>query len=258
MAEVMATRLDVVMIGKMQVTYSAWKDIVVEINRLHALMNRFDENSYISLINKQAAIKETSLSDEFFNIIVELQQYHRDTLGYFDITLGYFDKVVLNEEQKTIFFKCSDMFLDLGGYAKGYALEQIRKILITYNIEHALINFGNSSILALGEHPFADHWAVTVEDIDVPNKNPKIYKMRNQALSTSGNNTARNQHIINPHTQTKIASPKIISVISDNAIEAEILSTALIAAPETEILKIESIFGNDAIFTSAEFVIRQV
>lgn len=52
------------------------------------------------------------------------------------------------------------MTINLSGFLKGYALEKIRELLQQYEIENALVNMGNSSVLALGHHPLADGWKV--------------------------------------------------------------------------------------------------
>ena len=66
----------------------------------------------------------------------------------------------------------------------------------------------------------------------------------NQSLSTSGNTPQHTEHIINPHSGKYTPERKIVSAVSTNAVEAEVLSTALMVADETSILDMKKAFEN--------------
>jgi len=238
----MGTRLDVVMIGNESKLSEVWEQIIAETERLHRMLNRFDTASDISHINREAVIHPVELNDELWNILTDIKKYHHQTLGYFDITLRDFNQVILDDEHKTILFGGKNISLDLGGYAKGYAIERIREILLHNGITQALANFGNSSVLAVGSHPHGKFWGVGIENPFNPDQQLITCELYNQSLSVSGNTLQHTRHIINPHSGNYVTERKIVSVVSSNAIEAEVLSTALMVADETSMLSIKKVF----------------
>lgn len=87
-------------------------------------------------------------------------EYHEKTSGCFDVTVhsenynqDTIHSVCLSAEEQSIFYRQPGITINLSGFLKGYALETIRDILHSCSIENALINMGNSSELALGNHP---------------------------------------------------------------------------------------------------------
>lgn len=230
---IMGTRLDALILGKDEVkALEIWKSIIEELNRLHKLLNRFDPLSEIANINRQAIEHPVKVSEEIMAILKDCRRYHALTCGCFDITLYDFNKLTINTEEQTVFFNENPLTLDLGGYGKGYALQQVEKILKKNGILQAFINFGNSSVLALGRHPHGEAWSVGIENPYSPGQILKSVKLCDNSLSTSGNMPQHSQHIINPLTGEYTDERKLVSVISANAVDAEVLTTALMVADE--------------------------
>lgn len=246
MMHVMGTRLDALILHPdKNVSMQCWIDIENEIARLNKLFNKFDSSSEIYHINQSASHSPVPVKDELWAILVDCRQYHAMTLGYFDISLKDFNQVVLDSKARTVFFQNQDIQLDLGGYAKGYALEKIRDILLPKGIDCALINFGNSSVLALGSHPYGDNWPIGIEDPYNPQNTLGIVELKDNTLSTSGNMPSHTNHILDPHTGNYSEVRKIVSVKTINAIDAEVLSTSLMIAPDEVIPEITSNFVLD-------------
>ncbi len=239
--DIMGTRLDAVVIGNEAATLSVWGEAVAETERLHRMLNRFDRESEIAHVNRNAAAGPVAVSEEFRNILTDIKRYHRDTLGYFDITLHDFVKVIA-DDSRTVAFADETVSLDLGGYAKGYALNAIRDIFLRSGVGQALVNFGNSSVLALGTHPHGDCWKVGLDDPFSPERQLKVFELRDTSLSTSGNTPRHTNHIVNPHSGEFAPEHKVVSVISADCVEAEILSTALMIADESDVETIEKVF----------------
>ena len=249
MMNIMGTRLDVVMTGDESHLTDVWRRIVAETERLHRMLNKFDPASDISRINREAMKHPVELSEEFWNILTDIKTYHRGTLGFFDITLHDFNRVILDEKRRTAAFAENHVFLDMGGYAKGYALEKMREILSMNGVTQALVNFGNSSVLALGAHPHGKYWGIGIDDPFSPGRQLKTYELYNQSLSTSGNTAQHTEHIINPHSGNYSSERKLISVVSSNAVVAEVLSTTMMVADKNSILSIKKVFDNVIIDT---------
>lgn len=239
---IMGTRLDVILLGiNFNNLDSCWKYIVVEVNRLSELFNKFDYNSELAYINRQAKRAKVSVSDELWLVLTECKRYHKLTKGYFDISQKNYDKVKLFEDSRSVFF-ADKLQLDLGAYAKGYTLEKVRLILQNHQIESALINFGNSSVLGLGTHPYGDCWSI---DIPNPFDQENVIgntNLKNETLSVSGNTPKHSKHIINPFTGEYFKSKKIAVIKTLNAIDAEVLSTTLLLADAEEMKQIQANF----------------
>lgn len=230
---IMGTRMDVLIIGlDNDCSDFCFNEIVDEAFRVEKMLNKFSPDSEVHAINDNAATKWTKVSDELWDILVDCKKYHKLTHGCFDITLKNFTTIDFDFETKSVFFNESDIELDLGAYGKGYALEQIKQRLIKHQVECALINLGNSSILAVGTHPYGEYWPIGIENPFNPKDVLGYMHLKDNSLSISGNTPNHPKHIMNPHTGEFIESRKVISVKMRNAVEAEILSTALMVAPQ--------------------------
>lgn len=230
LSSIMGTQLDVLLMDRERDTLACvWEEIEAEVVRLDKMLNRFDPESDVSRINATAAFYPVAVQEELWNIMQACRRFYELTDGYFDVTLQDFSKILFSEEEKSIFFLSESLSIDLGGFGKGYALKQIQKQLEEHAITRALINFGNSSVLAVGSHPQGDYWPVSIDD---PYTGTRVddLKLRDTSLSTSGNMPSHPQHILNPQTGIYVTDRKLVSVISQDPLIAEILTTALMVA----------------------------
>lgn len=165
-------------------------------------------------------------------------------------TKGYFDIAALSKSRCRPAYEtnCRDhsarrydtnILIDLGGFAKGYALEKMKDLLSgEYKVFDAILNFGNSSVLGMGHHPLGDCWMVS------PAKEgaEKTFRLCGEALSLSGRTAGVREHIIDPLTGCYATKGGDVAVTGPSALVSEILSTALYAAPKTEWNEIMSLF----------------
>ena len=240
---IMGTRLDLIIIDfPREQSNLVWNNIVIELKRLHKMLNRFDPTSELSRINIKAKSNAVSVSSEMWSILENCKHYYFFTDKLFDITLNNLSKVFFDEKTKSIAFPSNNFSFDLGGYAKGYAIERIKKMLLDVNVKHALVNFGDSSIAAIGHHPFGDCWSVSIENPFRKGEVLKEIELRNEDLSTSGNAPSHKYHIFNPATKEFNEQQKVVCVKSKNSIDAEVLTTTLMIATIKQKEKIESNF----------------
>ena len=68
-------------------------------------------------------------------------------------SVGYL-KLTLNDENKTVTKSDSDVKIDLGGAAKGYAADCVREVLRGYDIKYAIIDLGGN-ICVMGKNPLS-------------------------------------------------------------------------------------------------------
>ena len=225
----MHTRLDIALCNLSEEnSISLLEKIVKEIKRIEQLSDRFDVQSEISKTNSLSAIEPYKISSELYSILEKCIEYKLLTSGAFDITvqsrnkylLGISD-IVLNPVSKTVFFKNENVQIDLCGYIKGYALDRVKSMLTENNCFNALVNIGNSSVFALGNHPYGKGWKVNLPDSE------KAYiTLSDQCLTNSGN-SIHHLHILHPDTGEYVKPTETVSVITENAVQGEVLSTAL-------------------------------
>ena len=226
----MGTRLDAILFGDdRQYLENVWDGVEKEIRRLEKMLNMFDDESEVAKVNSDAQFSSVQLSDELWNIMLDCKRYYEQTNGCFDVTLSDFGKVLFVEESHSISFEKYGIRLDFGGYAKGYALKCVRKQLDEAGMKRALISFGNSSVLALGTHPFGDSWPVGVED-PFNGVVMTTVKLCDTSMSVSGNTPSNKQHIINKETSGLITGDVMVAVVSDDPVDSEVMTTAWIAS----------------------------
>jgi thiamine biosynthesis lipoprotein len=133
-------------------TYQAVEEALEEIKEIHNLMSFFEQKSQLSLLNCQAhsqAHKQPIKVDErLFEVLLLTQKLFKESNGIFDVTLHRskreygctFLDVELLENFQVRFKK--PLQIDLGGIAKGYAVDRAAQILESQNIKNYVINAG--------------------------------------------------------------------------------------------------------------------
>ena len=174
------------------------------------------------------------------------------------IELTGFSKVSLTSKG-TIKKKYPNIYLDFNAIGKGYIVDIISELLISYDIKNFLIEIGGE-IIAKGKNPNSGNfWKVAIDNPSQKN-NRKFIKtifLKNKALATSGNyrkyiidslTGKKYVHTINPKNgksfQSKILS---VSVLASDCMTADAWATALMVMPfRLSKSIIESIEGIDA------------
>jgi thiamine biosynthesis lipoprotein len=125
------------------------------------------------------------------------------------------------------------MKINLGGIAKGHALDRMLPLLEQHGVESALLNFGQSSTWARGAPPGSPGWRLLVREPGGGFAGTIV--LRNQALSVSGSlgqwveiGGRRYGHIIDPRSGELVTSQRQAVVVARDAGLAEALSTALL------------------------------
>ena len=261
----MGTRLDVIFQGQdKEVSEQAFKYILSELTRLDRMMNRYDPYSQVSMINKLAVLESFTVEKELFDILLNCREYYQKTSGLFDISLGKaadliksnqdeniktkissllnnsgMESITFNHENYTIHFNKPEVSIDLGGYGKGYALDKIKRPLESLDISNAFISFGNSSVLAMGDHPAGKGWKAGIQNIFIPTESVYSFELNNESLSTSGSKSVEDistkiSEIVHPKHGILKGCLRQICVKSFSSLEAEVMSTSLLAADANE------------------------
>lgn len=240
---VMGTRLDVLMIHTDSAHLNRlWLEIIQQLESLDKMLNRFDARSEVAQLNSRSSQNTASISRELEAILQQCSYYYESTLHLFDVTLKDFSRIQLHGNQ-CISSTDTTFSFDFGGFAKGYALQLIREILEQGDIRHAFVDFGNSSIMGIGHHPYGDCWKVSL--LNPYNRQPlDEFNLMNATLSTSGNTLQYSGHIVNPLTGMSNKQKMMATILSANPLDAEILSTVWMIADEKQREQIKKNFSN--------------
>ncbi|TDP06518.1 FAD:protein FMN transferase [Halanaerobium congolense] len=125
--------------------------------------------------------------------------------------------------------------LDLGGIAKGYAAEEVKKIVEKNGVEHAFVNLGGN-VLVIGDKVDGSSWKIGIQDPRAGRGDVMaIIDAVDLTIVTSGNyeryfeeNGKLYHHIIDPKTGYPAENNLLsVSIISHNSFDADALSTAV-------------------------------
>jgi FAD:protein FMN transferase len=235
------------------------EQVFEEIDRIDDQMSNYKPGSELSEINRDAASHPVLVAPDLFALIEKSLEYSRETGGGFDITVGPLMKawgffrgqgrvpsaaelrgvlthvgyqhVKLDAAQRTIFFDVPGVELDLGGIAKGYAVDRAVEILREDGITSALVSGGDSSIYALGAPPGEQAWKITLRDpFDATKPADTIY-LKNFSMSTSGNYNKffklggkMYSHVMNPHTGMPVEDMLSTTVFVASTTDSDALS----------------------------------
>ena len=157
-------------------------------------------------------------------------------------------KLELNEEKQAARLQEKGMGVDLGGIAKGFAVDEVRKIYAKYGIANGLINLGGSSLYALGVNKEQTAWRIGIRHPRKEDAQEKmaVLPLKDAALSTSGDyerffeaGGVRYHHILDPRTGRPAQSGAIsVTIVADSSVPdggmlTDLLTTAVfVLGPE--------------------------
>ncbi|BDD02025.1 FAD:protein FMN transferase [Persicobacter psychrovividus] len=206
-----------------------------QVLKLEQILSRYNVDAEVYQLNRTATEQPQRVSPVLFQYLEQSLRLCQQTQGLFNI--GYCadtaltDCLHLDHSRSEAFFSDPSLQLDFGGIGKGIALKKIAEILDIYEIAHAFVSFGGSSILTKGRHPYADHWLFDLRNSEWDHPLP----MTDSSLSISGyqgQNHHQQQHIINPEKKQKQHRHQLVVVQHHCPMEAEAISTALMVADQ--------------------------
>lgn len=233
----MHTRVDLILCGR-QREEALWQVVVAVrdvLVRLEKVANYYDPASELACLNRTAACAPQMVSDALCDMISFCLSCYERTVGCFDVTVSsdaYVPGVTIRQVQllpgeRTLFFDRAGVRINLSGFLKGYALESVRQVLWQHQITDALVNMGNSSVLALGHAPCSEGWRIGFGQGG--HEGTKVL-LRDECLTTSGNDSHQRKHIMNPHTGQLVEGKRQVAVVTSDGSSGEVLSTALFGA----------------------------
>jgi len=238
--------------------------VMDEMRHIDDTMSTYKPTSEVSRVNALAATQPVRISRELFGLLESALQYSRITEGAFDITyasVGYmydfrqrkrpteqqiaaalpavnYRHVLLDRKNSSVRFSQPGVRIDLGGIAKGFAVDQGIAVLKARGYSHALVNAGGDSRV-IGDRR-GRPWIVGIRHPDHPDQIITRIPLVDEAFSTSGDyeryfdeDGVRYHHIIDPHTGHSASKVRSATVIAPTATRTDGLSkTAFVLGPD--------------------------
>lgn len=263
-------------------------DVMAEMERINQLMSPYIESSELARINARAAEQAVPTSRELMNLLARSEQLAKRTDGAFDITyasIGHrydyragerpsadeidaalpainYRNVLLDWETMSVRFTRPGVSIDLGGIAKGHAVDRAISILRARGFEHASVSAGGDSRI-LGDRR-GKPWVVGVRDPDNEDEMKAVLPLSDVAVSTSGDyeryfddNGVRYHHILDPGTGDSARGVRSVTILGPDATTTDGLSTSVfVLGLEKGLSLINALPGVDAIIVDAAGKLR--
>ncbi len=229
----------------------------------HMSANRADTD--VDRINRNAGVAPVQVHDDVIQVLQKARYYAELTGGAFDPTVGplvslwgigfehprvpeenevqealsliNWRDIVIDAGAKTVFLPRQGMKIDLGAIAKGYAADEVSRIIREANINKAIIDLGGN-VIVIGSKGRGIPWRVGIQNISgIRGEYLGIMNVTNKTLVTSGvyeryfeQNGRRYHHILSTENGYPVDNNLLaVTIITDNSIDADALSTSLFA-----------------------------
>lgn len=252
---------------------------------LDETLSDYRDTSEVTRVSRASGGGPTPVSDDLFRVLRASQSMARATGGAFDATAGPltllwraarrrselpdagrldaalgcvgYDRMELDEVDRTVRLKATGMQLDLGGIAKGFAADEAVIVLGGRGIGRALVAAGGD-IVGSDAPPGQDGWHVAIAG-DGARAGGSVL-IRNGAVSTSGDAEqflevagVRYSHIIDPRTGRAVTGRSSVTVVARTGMTADSLATAVsVMGPGTGLAVVDGIAGAAARMTRIE------
>jgi FAD:protein FMN transferase len=257
------------------------------IAQVDAITSDYRETSELMAVCKTAVGRKIRVSEDLFRVLAKSQEMAEQSGGAFDVTIGPIvrlwrrarrigelpdrlrlakamdlighQKLHLDRESRSVSLDRNGMLLDLGGIAKGYAVDEAMSVLRQKGVARALIAAGGD-ILVSGAPPGTQGWLIDIAPLEPGNGSPtRSLYLRDQAVSTSGDahqhveiSGVRYSHIVDPKTGLGVTGRSSVTVVARNCTTSDALATAASVLGSVKGAKlIESTPGAAALFVQA-------
>jgi thiamine biosynthesis lipoprotein len=236
-----------------------------EIKRIEQLMSPWLDSSDVTRINRSAGREWVKVSSEIIEVIKKAQEISELSKDGFDITVGpltelwrkarekkippsaeevkekldlvNFRNIEVDREGK-IYLKKKGMAIDLGGIAKGYAVDRAFDVLRSLGHRNLIVNAGGD--LRVGGLKNNQPWSIGIQNPREPQKILTRISATDMAVATSGDyekffiyEGKRYHHIFNPKNGFPTEDCQSATIVTKDCITADALATAVfVLGPE--------------------------
>jgi thiamine biosynthesis lipoprotein len=258
--------------------------VIAEMHRVDELMSTYKPGSQLSRVNRDAAMGPVRVDAELARLVARALEFSGMSGGAFDVTyasVGYmydyragvhptdaqiaaalpainWRHVVVDQAASTIRFLRPGVRIDLGGIAKGHAVDSSIALLAARGIRQATVTAGGDSRI-LGDRR-GRPWVVGIRHPDDRERILARIPLEDAAISTSGDyerffdeGGVRYHHIIDPKTGKSPRGVRSVTIIAPESTLAEGLTKSVfILGPERGLPIVEAQADCDAVVVMAD------
>jgi len=259
-------------------------DNLMSVHKAESEISRINRDAYRQAVTVsqpvfevlQRSVEFSKLTDGAFDITVgpvvdlwrqagkENQKPTESEVANAKAKIGY-EKLILDAEERAVHFTVDGMRLDLGGIAKGYGIDLATAAMQQAGAIGGMVDVGGD-IRFFGTPPEGKRkWSVGLQEPKIDQKGDVshslvlVLEVVDKAVTTSGDyrrfaliDGKRYSHIINPSTSSSAEGLSSVTIIAQNATDADALATAVsVMGPEKGLALIEKIPDTEAILISS-------
>jgi len=224
--------------------------------------NIYNPDSELARLNTSAYREPFNCGPLLWKLLLISKKYYELTGGAFDVTAGPLmklwgfhsklkqlppeekikeverhiglDKVIFDMKNHTVRFTVPGMKLDLGGIAKGFAVQQAAEFALSEGVKRGIINLSGNAYCF--PEPFPGRKTYVIGIRNPLDKNTVCGKtgMLNLSVATSGDyeryvviNGRHYGHIMNPATGKPVENILSVTVVTPSGTDADALSTSV-------------------------------
>lgn len=237
---------------------AALAGVMDEMHRIDRRMSPHREDSELSRINREAARRPVALSAEMARLIDRALHFSALSNGAFDISYAaagqlydyragiapddaHLDEacrrvnwraLLLDRAAGTLQFGQPGMRIDLGGFAKGHAVDRAVAGLQARGIRHATVAAGGDSRV-LGDRR-GRPWSIAIRDPRRADAVVAVLPLQDVSISTSGDyerfferDGVRHHHLLDPRTGRSPRGIRSVTILAPDGLTSEALSKAV-------------------------------
>jgi thiamine biosynthesis lipoprotein len=257
--------------------------VMAEMHRIDRCYSPHRPDSELSRLNRGAGKAPFAASPELFALLQRAQAFSALSGGAFDITYAavgrLFDyrhgirpddaalararecvgwqQVQLDAAERRVHFSREGVCVDLGGFAKGHAVERGAAILRSHGIAHAIVMAGGDSRV-VGDRR-GRPWSVAVRHPRRPGEVVAVLPLEDVAVSTSGDyerfferGGVRYHHLLDPATGRSPDHVHSVTILAPDGLTSEALSKSVfVLGVEQGLALVAQVPGTDAVVIDA-------
>lgn len=282
----MGTLIEITIVGEdEEAANKAALQAFQEIRRIEHLMSPWIDSSDVTRINQSAGKEGVKVSPETLKVVKKAKEISELSEGGFDITVGpltqlwrmarergippsaeelkqkldlvNFRNVMIDQEEK-VFLKKRGMAIDLGGIAKGYAVDRAFELLNSLGYKNLIVNAGGD--LRVGGLKLDQPWSIGIRDPRSSEKIMALVSVSDAAIATSGDyekffiyQGKRYHHIFNPKDGLPSDGCQSVTIVCKEGMMADALATAIfVLGPEKGYSLCQKLEGVDCLIVDKE------
>lgn len=262
--------------------------VMAEMRRIDEAFSPYRETSELSELNRRAGAGWVPVSAELFGLLQRSREVSELTDGAFDVTYAsvgrFYDyrqqrrpdadtlaagldaidyrHVELDPAALRVRYRHPHVYVDLGGIAKGWAVDRCIELLEAAGVTEASVSAGGDARI-LGDRR-GEPWTVGVRDPRRAGATVVLLPLQDTAVSTSGDyeryfdeDGVRYHHILDPGTGDSARKSLSVTILGPNTTFTDALSTSVfVLGPDAGLALIDRLPGIDAIIIDAEGRLR--